>query len=93
MILLFFAISQKFTGNKKLRMVVSCWLIFNIVSFFISDSMVSNFSIISSFFMGILYLTQKEDPDEQKKALENKGDGDVPELENEAEGESAEAEN
>ena len=43
--------------------------------------------------MGILYLTQKEDPDEQKKALENKGDGDVPELENEAEGESAEAEN
>jgi hypothetical protein len=92
MILLFFAISQKFTGNKKLRMVVSCWLIFNIVSFFISDSMVSNFSIISSFFMGILYLTQKEDPDEQKKALENKGDGDVQELENKAEGESAEAE-
>lgn len=92
MILLFFAISQKFTGNKKLRMVVSCWLIFNIVSFFISDSMVSNFSIISSFFMGILYLTQKEDPDEQKKALENKGDGDVQELENKAEDESAEAE-
>ena len=92
MILLFFAISQKFTGNKKLRMVVSCWLIFNIVSFFISDSMVSNFSIISSFFMGILYLTQKEDPDEQKKTLENKGDGDVQELENKAEGESAEAE-
>ena len=62
-------------------MVVSCWLIFNIVSFFISDSMVSNFSIISSFFMGILYLTQKEDSDEQKKALENKGEGESAEAE------------
>ena len=70
MILLFIAISQKFTGDKRLRMVISCWLIFNIVSFFISDSMVSNFSIISSFFMGILYLIQKEDPDEKKVAAE-----------------------
>ena len=74
-------------------MVVSCWLIFNIVSFFISDSMVSNFSIISSFFMGILYLTQKEDPDDKKKPLKNKGEETVPELENKAEGEIAEAEN
>ncbi|WP_290736693.1 MULTISPECIES: hypothetical protein [unclassified Fibrobacter] len=93
MILLFFAISQKFTGNKKLRMVVSCWLIFNIVSFFISDSMVSNFSIISSFFMGILYLTQKEDPDEPKAPAQGDDGKTVPELENMAEGESASDEN
>lgn len=93
MILLFFAISQKFTGNTKLRMVVSCWLIFNIVSFFISDSMVSNFSIISSFFMGILYLSQKEDPDEPKAPMQGDDGKTVPELENMAEGESASDEN
>ena len=67
MILLYFAISQRFPHNKRLRMVVSCWLIFNIASFFISDSMVSNFSIISAFFLGVLALIHKDDKDETEE--------------------------
>lgn len=71
MILLFFAITQRFQGNKKLQRIISCWLIFNIASFFISDSMVSNFSIISAFFLGIFALARKDEKDEtedQEKA-------------------------
>ena len=55
--------------------------------------MVSNFSIISSFFMGILYLSQKEDPDELKAPAQGDDGKTVPELENMAEGESASDEN
>ena len=83
LIFLFFAITQRFTGNKKLRKVVSAWVLFNIVSFFVSDSMVSNFAIIGSFFVGILYLYDQGDSDneidsEAVKEIENDGDASVP---------------
>lgn len=64
MILFVIAISQRFATNGRLKLVVTCWLLFNAVGFFISDSMISNFSIISSFFIGILYLSSKDDSEE-----------------------------
>lgn len=64
MILFVIAISQRFATNGRLKLVVTCWLLFNAVGFFISDSMISNFSIISSFFIGILYLSNKDDSEE-----------------------------
>lgn len=81
MILLFFVILQKFNFNQRLRLVVSCWILFLIISFFVSDSMISNFAIISGFFVGLLYL---KDQQEHKELLEKQksGEDNPPEIEN-----------
>lgn len=66
LILLFFVIMQRFNGNQKLRMIACAWILFQIISFFVSDSMVSNFSIISAFFMGTLYLLNSKQVEADK---------------------------
>lgn len=66
LVLLFFVMVNRFSKNKNARLVVCIWVLFNIVCFFISDSMISNFSIISAFFMGALYL-QVQIEDESKE--------------------------
>jgi len=66
MIFLFLSMYKRFQHNTFLLRVISCWIIFNMVSFFVSDSMISNFFITSSFFIAILYLqNQKEENDEE----------------------------
>ncbi|NLE05546.1 MAG: hypothetical protein GX638_12200, partial [Crenarchaeota archaeon] len=65
-IFLFLSMYKRFQHNTFLLRVISCWIIFNMVSFFVSDSMISNFFITSSFFIAILYLqNQKEENDEE----------------------------
>lgn len=66
MLFLFISMYKRFQHNVFLLRVISCWLIFNMVSYFVSDSMVSNFFITSSLFIGVLYLQHKEDKDNEE---------------------------
>ncbi len=81
LVLLFFVMVNRFSKNRNARLVVCVWVLFNIVCFFISDSMISNFSIISAFFMAALYLQTDEDKNlkEIRKVnqLENDKEGSV----------------
>lgn len=73
MLFLFFSMYKRFQHNTFLLRVISCWIIFNMVSYFVSDSMVSNFFITSSFFIGILYLQNKKvENKESDSSTENK---------------------
>jgi O-antigen ligase len=79
LVLLFFVMVNRFSKNRNARLVVCVWVLFNIVCFFISDSMISNFSIISAFFMAALYL--QTDEDKNLKEIKN-----INQLENDKEG-------
>lgn len=60
MLLLFLSMLQRFKSHKKLCAVVCSWVVLSIISYFISDSMVSNFAIISGFFIAALYLAYEK---------------------------------
>lgn len=81
MALLFFVMLQKFRFNQKLRIVVCAWVLFLAISFFVSDSMVSNFAIISGFFVAILYLRDKCQYEESLEKQKKGGDS-PPHIEN-----------
>lgn len=71
MLFLFLSMYKRFRNNSLQLRMISSWMLFNMVSYFVSDSMVSNFFITSSFFIAILYLQNKKTEDTKEELTKN----------------------
>lgn len=69
MVLLFFSVLQRFKGISAQK-IVCAWILFSEVSFFVSDLMISNFAIISGFFVAALYLIHRKEIKESSSSAE-----------------------